>query len=132
MTDWIPNDKELQAVLSLNGIERYNHLIKKVVDQEQVWSLWHDNGWALASDDTGQQLVPIWPHSKYAGLCATGAWTSYRPKAISLEDWQIKWIPGMIRDRRIVAVFPTPASQGVTVSPNRIEHDLSVEMSNYE
>src|SRR5215510_1212388 len=105
---WVPNEKEIKAVLSLDAPKRYDYWIKKVADQDEVWSLLQDGGWALAGSDDGRQLVPVWPHLKYAALCANGAWAGYEPKAISLETWLNRWIPGMERDNRRVAVFPTP------------------------
>ena len=129
---WTPNENEIQAVLSLEASKRYEHWIKKVADQEEVWSLWHEGGWALAGDDLGRQLVPVWPHSRYAALCAEGAWAGYQPKAITLDAWLDRWIPGIERDQRIVAVFPTPKEKGVPIEPRLLELDLRNELSNYE
>ena len=67
---WTPSEKEIQAVLSLDAPKRYEHWVKKVADQEMIWSLWGENGWALVGDAVGHQLVPVWPHSRYAALCA--------------------------------------------------------------
>src|SRR5881628_2624617 len=100
---WTPNQKEIEAVLALEGPKRYAYWIKKVADQEELWSLWHENGWCLAADAAGNQLVPVWPHSKYAELCAEGPWTGYAPKSIPVDTWLSSWIPGMERDRRLVA-----------------------------
>src|SRR5712671_3786252 len=105
---WFPHDKEVKAVLSLDAPERYDHWIKKVADQREVWSLWQDSGWALAESEGGEQLVPVWPHANCAALAAEGLWQGYEPKAIPLQDWLDRWLPGMKRDKRLVSVFPTP------------------------
>jgi hypothetical protein len=94
---WNPNDKEVQGVLALNGAGRDSYWIKKVADEEKVWSLWQE-GWALAANDDGQQLVPVWPHSKYAELCVEGVWSGYEPRSVSLDVWLDRWIPGMEKD----------------------------------
>ncbi len=129
---WTPNEKEIEAVLELEGPKRYAHWIKKVADQQEVWSLWHECGWALAGDDAGHELVPVWPHSKYAILSAVGVWADYEAKSIPLEAWLTRWIEGIERDHRLVAVFPTPKDKGVVAEPRRLERDLRKELSQYE
>lgn len=127
----ILNEKEIQSVIALPGPKRYEHWIKKVADQQQVWSLWQE-GWALVSDKHGNELVPVWPHPKYAELCTHDQWQGYTPKSIDLDAWLTRWIPGMKRDSRSVAVFPTPQDKGVVVDPMRLEKDLREEMAQYE
>src|SRR6266851_2270801 len=104
---WIPNGKEIAGVLALDGPSRYKHWIKKVADEEHLWGLWL-NGWAVMADENGHELVPVWPHSKYAALCAKNAWAGYQPKSIPLDAWLDRWTPGAERDGWLVAVFPTP------------------------
>jgi len=129
---WMPTDKEIAAVLQLDGPKRYSYWVKKVADQQVVWSLWQADGWALAADDQGRQLVPVWPHEKFAELCARDVWAGYAPKAIEIEAWMERWIPGMQRDTILVAVFPTPNDRGVAVDPAKLGEDLQEELSNYE
>jgi len=130
--NWAPSENEIDAVLALEASKRYEYCIKKVADQEQLWSLGGNDGWSLAGDDFGHQLIPIWPHLRYAALCAQGPWANYYPKAIPLDVWLDRWIEGMERDRRFVAVFPTPKDKGISVKPRQIEQDLRTEMTNYE
>lgn len=129
---WQLNDKELEAVAKLEGRERYSYLVKKAADQERLWGLWQDSGWALASDSDGHEAVPIWPHEKFAARCANEAWQGFEPKEIPLEAWLGRWIPGMARDGRLVAVFPTDRDKGVFVLPAQLDGDLRSELENYE
>lgn len=126
---WKMHDKEFASVLALPGDRRYSYFISKVADWGLVWSLASDDGWALAADDEGHELIPAWPHERFASACATNNWAGYEPRAIELSNWTEKWIPGMIRDRRLVAVFPTPTDKGVIVSPERLKDDLDEELS---
>jgi hypothetical protein len=48
---WVPRDEEIKSVLALDGAKRYGYCVKKVADQQQLWSLRQEDGWALASDD---------------------------------------------------------------------------------
>jgi hypothetical protein len=77
-------------------------------------------------------MIPVWPHEKFAALCACDVWAGYVPKVIELDAWIERWIPGMMRDKRWVVVFPTPQNRGVAVDPTRISDDLQNELTNYE
>jgi hypothetical protein len=129
---WRPNEREIASVVMLTGPDRYSYLIKKMVDQHVVWSLWCEGGWALASAVSGRELVPVWPHPNYAILSAKGAWNGCLPKSISLNEWLDRWVPGTEQDGRLVAAFPTPADTGVEVSPRQMERDIRIEMNRYD
>jgi hypothetical protein len=129
---WAMHDKEFESVLSLSGSERYAYFVKKAADWEEIWSLKTEDGWVLAGDDQGNELVPIWPHQRFAIACATGNWRGSEPAPIELSVYLERWIPGMLRDRRLAAVFPTPTDKGVVVTPERLREDLEAELSLYE
>jgi hypothetical protein len=129
---WLPTDEEIRSALGLDGPTRYRYFVKKAADAQQVWSLQRDDRWALAGDDAGHELVPVWPHEKFALLSAAGKWAGYEATAIDLDAWLVRWIPGMQKDSRLVAVFPTPQDKGVAVEPRRLEADLREEMAQYE
>jgi hypothetical protein len=126
------NDKEFQSVSALPGPERYAHFIRRVADFEEAWSLSNENGWVLAGDKDGRESAPVWPHAEYAAACATGAWGGCEPKAIPLGDWMDKWLPGLARDGRMVAVFMTPNDSGVPIQPEAMARDLEAELEWYE
>ncbi|MGV3719696.1 MAG: DUF2750 domain-containing protein [Actinomycetota bacterium] len=48
-----------------------------------------------------------------------------------MDKWMERWLPGMERDGRWVAVFPTPANQGVVVEPSRLAEDLKARLAQY-
>lgn len=127
----VVNDKEFEAVLTLPGSERYGYCLRSIADWEEVWSLRGLDGWILAADDAGHECIPIWDHPRYAEACASGLWEGSQPASIPLTHWLDRWIPGMIRDQKMVAVFPTPGNKGVIVSPERCRDDLTDELAAY-
>jgi hypothetical protein len=129
---WVMDNEEFEAVLSLPAQHRYAYMVKRVADWERIWSLGTQEGWALSSDDEGHELVPIWPHERFAAACAQGSWGGYEPRAINLSVWMERWIPGMQRDQRMVSAFPTPGGESVRVSPEHFENDLKEELTLYE
>jgi hypothetical protein len=129
---WSMNDQEFSAVLALPGDRRYAYFIKRVVDWQQVWSLASVDGWMLAGDNVGHELVPVWPHPRFAAACAVEQWAGAEPQVITLSAWLAHWLPGILRDQRQIAVFPTPTVQGIVRAADRLKQDLDQELMRYE
>lgn len=126
------SDKEVSAITALAAPERYSYFVKEIIDSENIWSLKDNSGWVLMSDDQGEELVPAWPHDRFASSCAIGKWTGAVSQPIQLQKWIENWLPGILTDGRQIAVFPTPEDKGIIVDPSRLKDDLEQEMSNYE
>jgi hypothetical protein len=126
------NTKEIEAVVRLDPQKRYSYCIKQAADNNALWSLASGDGWVLAHDDDGRELVPVWPHEQFAALCANGIWAGSAPKPVDIDVWLDRWTPGMEKDHRAVAVFPTPQDRGIPVKPDRLAEDLREELSRYE
>ena len=104
----------------------------RVADCGQLWSLRNSEGWVIASDDAGLQLIPIWPHARYAQACAIDEWADCAPQSIEVHDFLDRWIPGSEKDGRHFAVFPVPDSRGVPVDAARLSADLKEELAKLE
>jgi hypothetical protein len=129
---WKINDKELTSVLRLPLEKRYQYFVKHVADWREMWSLANANGWVLYGTKESKEVVPVWPHSAFAKVCATGEWSDCEPRSIDLDEWIETWTSGLIRDQRLVGVFPTPNSQSVVVTPQRLADDLHDELTSIE
>jgi Protein of unknown function (DUF2750) len=111
--------------------ERFGYFVRKVADFQQAWGLFSE-GWASAEDSAATRVIPFWPEAGFAASCATGAWIGYEPKAIALDDFLAKWLPGMKKDGVGVAVFPTRSDRGVIVTPDFLRDALEAEASQYD
>ncbi len=118
------NPAQVQAVLALPGLERYDHFVKVVVDWEEVWGL-HKDGWALAETDDGQPVFPLWPAEQYARLCATEGWQDFEPSSFSLDELMEELLPKLREDGVLPGVFFTPGDKGVTPTVEQLLEDLS-------
>lgn len=127
---WKLHEKEMSSVIALSAADRYAYFVKKVADENRLWSLWKD-GWALAADDAGHQVIPVWPHENYAAACSSGDWAGHIAKEIDLDVWIERWLPGIEKDNRLIAIFPTPDDKGAVVESGRLSADLEEETSNY-
>lgn len=127
---WNVNGKEFDNALHLAPEERYQYFIKKVADWREVWSYG-----VMVGPSWGPRIARSWYRCGrpiFAEAFAVGEWLGYKPQRIELEDWLTKWIPGMEKDRRLVAVFPALESQTTTASPLKLKSDLEAELKKYE
>ncbi|MFN9729431.1 MAG: DUF2750 domain-containing protein [Pseudomonadota bacterium] len=122
--------KQMEAVLALPGIKRFEHFIKVIADWQEVWGLYQD-GWALAAADDGTTVFPLWPAKEYAQVCAANEWTAYEPRSISLSDFTEVLLPKLKLDGVLPGVFFTPTSKGVTPSVDELKSALEAELQNY-
>ncbi|MFC1466140.1 MAG: DUF2750 domain-containing protein [Candidatus Brachytrichaceae bacterium NZ_4S206] len=126
---WKINDKEISSVLALPPVRRYEYFVKKVADFEELWGLADERGWAMYGSDSGKELFPVWPHPKYAEMCATGSHSQCSPRRINLREWLESWLPQLLEEGRLVAVFPLPDDQAVFIAPDRLLIDLAEELA---
>jgi hypothetical protein len=88
----------------------------------------------VLGDDERHELIPVWPHKRFAEVFTTGCWNYYEPRAVNLDAWMERYLPNMNRDDKLLAVFPVHEDEdtGVRVSPERFSNDLSAELALYE
>lgn len=122
--------KQMEALLALPGVARFEHFIKVIADWQEVWGL-YQGGWALAAADDGTTIFPLWPAKEYAQVCAANEWTGYEPRSISLDDFTEVLLPKLKLDGVLPGVFFTPASKGVTPSIYELSSALEAELKNY-
>jgi hypothetical protein len=126
----VTTQKELEAVLRLDGPARFQHFVKRVADAESAWGLWRE-GWALLGDDAGADAFPLWPAREYAALLQTEDWANHEPSEIPLDDLLGELLPGLRAKGTSVAVFPKPDGRGVVVTADELEATLRRELEKY-
>lgn len=126
------NKQKIENIINLPVEERYGYFIRKVAEFEEVWGIYHDNGWAILSDNENRIVVPFWPEEAFAQLCCSEQWEGYTPKLIALPDFIDKWLPGMKKDNRFANIFYIPGTKtGTIISPDILAEDLNEEKKNY-
>ena len=125
------SQKQIEAVTELPGPKYYEHFVKVIVDWEEVWGLYQDDGWALASTDDGQEVFLLWPAKEYAQLCTETVWSGYEPESFSLEDLMSELLPKLKADGVLPGVFGTPSKKGVTPTVDQLLADLNEELEKY-
>lgn len=88
-------------------------------------------GWISLTDDAGAELLPVWPHERYAQLFSTDRYPTAMALPIPLDEWLDNWLSNLEEDSCQLAVFPTPAGTGAVVEAARMRTDLEAELENY-
>jgi hypothetical protein len=128
---WKVNDIEFVSVLGLVAQKRYEYLVKKVTDWEELWLIGSAKGIATFVGDNGQILIPVWPHERYAKSCCIDDYSDCSPEAVSIVDWLNLWLPDLEQADQDVAVFPTPQNKAIIVKARLFRQHLEEEMERY-
>ncbi|MDN2675521.1 DUF2750 domain-containing protein [Janthinobacterium sp. SUN033] len=121
---------KFKQVAGLPSAERHAYFVRKVADTQEVWGLHHD-GWATAQAD-GKVAIPFWPEAAFAQACASGDWEHFQARAIGLDDFLAKWLPGMANNKQLAFVFPVPQGSASIAAPGDLLADLREEARQYE
>jgi hypothetical protein len=124
------SSQQVSAVLRLDAPVRFEHFVKRVVDEGGAWGMW-DGGWAATGDAAGGQHLPLWPAREYAELLRGDIWAACEPRRITLDDL-LDLLAKLERGGHLVSVFPLPSGVGVVVSPKKLDAALREEMTKYE
>ena len=116
--------EEFTAVSSLPASERYSHFLSKVVVNQEIWTLKAPAGFVLYGTEENKEIIPLWPHPEFAEAVKNTEWKNCVPYVIHLNDFLVKWLPGMKRDGRMAGVFPTSQGKGIIVNPKALHLDL--------
>ena len=122
--------EKFKQVARLPSAERHAYFVRKVADTQEVWGLHHD-GWATAQAG-GKVAIPFWPEAAFAQACASGEWEHFQPRAIALDDFLAKWLPGMANNDQLASVFSVPQGGASIAAPADLLADLRNEVRQYE
>jgi len=116
--------ERLQAVLQLPATRRYAYFLQRAVEAGEVWGLDAD-GWALAMDEEGGDVLPLWPAAEFATLCAKRLWEGFEAKRLPLDELLRVVLPQLEAEGLSLGVFFTPEGQGYPVTAAQLREDLS-------
>lgn len=123
------NSIEVENVLKLDNLKKYEYFIKKVADYEEVWSLKDSEGWAsLGKDD--MYFFPIWPKKEFAKICASDEWKGYKAEKIELNEFLEDWIDGLKEDGIRITVMWNNGN-GIDIEWEKLKKDIEEELNKY-
>jgi hypothetical protein len=122
--------QKIQNIQNLSDKARCDYFVRKVADFRTVWGL-GNTGWATARIDE-IAAIPFWPEMDFAALCATDEWQGFAPKPIMLNDFLLKWLPGMQADHRKCLIFPIQKNLGLILPPMQLHDFIEDELRQYD
>jgi len=114
---------QLHSIYDMPAEQRYDYFIDQLITLKAAWGLCSDTGWLVLPDEDEEHL-PVWPHAQLASAWAAGDFSDCQPKAISLDDWLVKWLPGMKQDGLLAAVCPTADGDSIIVAADELLPDI--------
>ncbi len=123
------DDQQFKRISRSPTHERFEELVNRVAETEQIWGLSSANGWAVVSAE-GDDCFPVWPHPDYAAAWAVGDLADCTPQPIALSTWMQKWTAGMQKDGTLVLVFPTndDMDEALVIPADELEDALLAAM----
>ncbi|AIR68647.1 DUF2750 domain-containing protein [Dickeya fangzhongdai] len=123
--------KEIEVMSKKGNEDRYIYFIKRVADNESAWVL-DDDGFALSSDDAGNDFIVFWPAKEYAEACAVDVWSNYKAKEIELDYIIDELLPNLSDDGLNIGIFMVPSTTDTPiVSADKLLEDLQNECEKY-
>jgi len=124
--------KEIESISALETFKRYRYLIKRVADQEMMYSLKsHEGNWAISTVNK-MDLFPIWSSPEFAKNCAVDGWDSFEVEEISLNRFQDDLIKFIENHGFLLNIFPVGKPTGFVVDLQEFVRDLRDELAKYE
>lgn len=122
---------DLEYAKTLKEEERYEFFLDVVAQEREIWILVNDQQEFLkkASDDSGDEVLPVWPDEALALDYSKATEQTLAPKSISLPDFFMKWVPGLESDNLSVGVFPGPEEDVWVMTPAELKSDLQDALS---
>lgn|SRR5574343_54008 len=123
---------EIETVLKLDSFKRYQYSLKKIADNEVLFTLINKKGEYAFSEIEGSELIPIWSSPDFAAKCIYGIWQEYEPKEISLDAFENELAELIVENEYLLDVFPASDKTGFIVELEEFIRDLNEELEQYE
>lgn len=128
--------KQIENLLKLTQLERYNYFIRYCTDFNEVWGLTvgGEENWVIFKTSNLGEVFPLWPHKDLALECM---FQEHRdmgavPESIPLDIFLEECVKDMEEDNVSFGVFYDLNREGLCVKPDVIKQDFNLEIEEYE
>jgi hypothetical protein len=106
------------------GEKRYDYFLKQVVENEEVYGLADEEGWALLGDDNDADILPLFPAPEFAEAFRQAQhFLEFQVEAVDVNEL-LEWLEEMDSEGMMVAAFPNLELQGAVVPALHLKKDL--------
>jgi hypothetical protein len=122
--------EEINSVIKLSPLQRYEYFVKKVSDFEKVYSIKERDEWFI-SEGRNNKFFMLWSASEFAKLFIKDRWEQCTVESIKLSEFIEILIP-LAESRNILfSVFGVNGKSGFVVDSKELFRDLTNEIENY-
>ncbi|WP_316838330.1 DUF2750 domain-containing protein [Pedobacter nutrimenti] len=125
------NQKEIEKVSSLGAFERYQYLLKRIADNEMIYTLENEEGDWASSEIKEYILYPIWSAKEFALKCAVDEWSGFKIIETSIGVFLETVLPEIDKDGFLLNAFPVGVTTGFVVTTSEFMRDIAEELGNY-
>ncbi len=115
--------------LSSNIKANYHLFIDQSLENEVVWGLLSEQGWAQLESENYEDasVIPFWSDKSYVENFITSEWTNYKISKIPLEEFFNDWLPGMDEDGILVGINWSEEYDDIEMEPLIVLDDLDID-----
>jgi len=125
------NSRKIENILSLNDQERYDYLIRKVSDFEQIFLLLGTLNQMIDININGQKCFPVFPEQEFAEKISSYIPDCKKVKKYDLYEF-IQWIKKFSSNEYKFIVFPDEKLNALIKDSIEFKNDLINECEQYE
>ena len=123
--------QEIESVIKLEPFERYKYSLKRIADNETLYTIKRDNETIAISDLDDEKLIPFWSAKQFAELNITDEWNEFYVEEISLDDFENEMVDFINENNFLMNIFPTNNKTGFVVSLDEFIRDLNIELERF-
>ncbi len=107
----------------------YTLFIDQVLENETVWGLRSEEGWAHCESENYEDsgVIPFWSDPSYLKDFMDSEWVDYKMTKISLEQFLNHWLPGMDEDGILVGINWSEQFDDIEMEALIVLDDLDME-----
>lgn len=123
--------QEIERVIKLEPFERYKYSLKRIADNETLYTIKRDNETIAISDLDDEKLIPFWSAKQFAELNITDEWNEFYVEEISLDDFENEMVDFINENNFLMNIFPINNKTGFVVSLDEFIRDLNIELERF-
>lgn len=123
--------QEIESVIKLEPFERYKYSLKRIADNETLYTIKRDNETIAISDLDDEKLIPFWSAKQFAKLNITDEWNEFYVEEISLDDFENEMVDFINENNFLMNIFPINNKTGFVVSLDEFIRDLNIELERF-
>ena len=123
--------QEIESVIKLEPFERYKYSLKRIADNETLYTIKRDNETIAISDLDEEKLIPFWSAKQFAELNITDEWNEFYVEEISLDDFENEIVDFINENNFLMNIFPINNKTGFVVSLDEFIRDLNIELERF-